>query len=146
MTAYKFYDGSIAGCQIPQEATPGDLNEFKIRRGFVDTTKQNLANADVAQAIKINAGEIVSAIWYRVITAEGTANAKLDLGFNGGTEGATDLAVTPANTIGADMPNFDGPYYFAATNYVTLSPTNGVGVDAGVFEVCAVVSKGFDKM
>ena len=146
MAAYKFYDGSIKGNAIPQEATPGDLNEFKIRRGFVDTTKQNLANADVAQAIKINAGEIVSAIWYRVITAEDTSNAKLDLGFNGGTEAGTDFAVTPANTIGADMPNFAGPYHFAAENYVTLSPTNGVGVDAGVFEVGAVVSKSFDKM
>lgn len=146
MTAYNFFDGSIAGNPIPQEATPGDLNEFKIRRGFVDTTKQALANADVANAIKINAGEQVHAIWYRVITAEGTSNAKLDLGFAGGTESGTDFAVTPANTIGADAPNFDGPYYFAATNYVTLSPTNGVGIDAGVFEVCAVITKGFDKM
>lgn len=145
MSTYNFTNGSIAGNPVPQEATPGDLNEFKIRRGFVDTTKQALANGDVAQAVKINAGEIVSAIWYRVITAEGTANAKLDLGFGGGTESGTDFAVTPANTIGADAPNFDGPYYFAADNYVTISPTNGVAVDAGVFEVCALVSKGFNK-
>jgi len=144
MTTYNFTDGSIAG-HAPAESTPGDINTITIRRGIVNSVNQNLANADVAQVIKLNAGEVVLDVWARMITAETTAHCDCNLGFGGGVEVGDELvtADSSANTMFYNA-NFT-PYYFATANYVTLAPNNGVTMDTGVVEVCAIVTKAFNS-
>jgi len=104
-----------------------------------------LANADVANVIPIHAGEIVLDVWARMITAESTANCDCNLGFAGGTEVGDELvtADSAANTMFYNA-NFT-PFYFAAANFVTLSPNNAVAMDTGVVEVCALITKAFNK-
>jgi hypothetical protein len=141
MSTYNFANGSIAGTRRSNQASPGDSNTMQIRRGFVDTTKQNLANADVAQCIAITAGEVVTQCWIRTITADATSNATIDVVIDGTTVVA-DHATGTANSIKSNAV----PIHVGNSGYISLSPTNGVAIDAGVFEVCAVVTKSFSKL
>ena len=145
MTTYNFTDGSVARHPIAQESTPGDLNGITVRRGIVNSAIQNLANADVAQVVKINAGEIVLDVWARMITAESTANCDCNLGFGGGAEVGDELvtADSAANTVFHNATF--APIHFNAANMITLSPNNAVTMDTGVVEICALITKSFDK-
>ena len=139
MTTYNFHT-DVVGKQAT--STPGEVRP-KVRRGFCDTTKQALAAADIAQVVPIYAGEVVLHLWMRVITVDATSNPELDLGFAGGAQCATNIVVTTANAFTHNVTF--AAIAFAANNYVTLCPQNGVAIDAGVFEVCALVVKSHDQ-
>lgn len=145
MATYDITDGSIERHPVPQEASPGDLNTVFIRRGVYNSAIQNLANTQSVNVIQINAGEIVLDVWARMITAESTANADCNLGFAGGTEVGDELvtADSAANTVFYNA-NFT-PYHFAAANAITLKANNGVALDTAVIEVCALITKSFNK-
>ena len=125
------------------QATPGDLSGVMVRRGWCNTVKSQLNNGVVGNIIPINAGEVVIDAYCRIITGDATSNAAIDVGFAGGTEVSSDGAVATANSILANG-NFV-PIHFAAANAVTIMPNNAVNIDAGVFEVVAMVTKSFDK-
>jgi hypothetical protein len=143
MATYNFYDGSIRGTEVLNIATPGDTSTLVIRRGFVDTTKQILNNADVAQVFPVYAGEVIIGAWFRVITADATANLTVDFGIDGAGNFALDALTTPANLC---VENFANVLHVAANANVTLSPTNAVAIDTGVFEVVALITKSFSKL
>lgn len=147
MSTYDFYnlDTSDTDHKYTKqpEATPGDLPMVLVRRGWVNTVKQNLANADVGNAIPINAGEVVCDVYARVITDDDTSNLTVDIGFAGGTEIVADGSLATENAILAN--GTFTPVHFAADNAVTLSPTNGVAIDEAVVEVVAMITKSFDK-
>lgn len=143
MTNYCFYDGSITGLEATKNwATPGDTSEVKIRRGWVDTTKQTLNAADVARVFPVYAGEVILAAGLRVKTADSTSNCAVDLGVDGGYEFGADLVVTAANSVEVNIAGV----YVAANGNFTLVPNNSVAVDAGVFEVFALITKSFDNL
>lgn len=141
MSTYNFANGSIAGTRRSNQASKGDSNTVQIRRGFVDTTKQNLANADVAQCISIEAGECVVKTWIRTITADSTSNATIDVVIDGTTVVA-DHATATANSIKSNAV----PIHVGNSGYVSLSPTNGVAIDAGIFEVAVMVTQSYSKL
>jgi len=143
MSNYCFYDGTITGVEkTGQYAAPGDTSEVKVRRGWVDTTKQTLNASDVARVFPVYADEIILAAGLRVKTADATSNCAVDLGVDGGYEFGADLVVTAANSVEVNISG----YYVAANGNFTLVPNNAVAVDAGVFEVFAIITKAFDKM
>jgi hypothetical protein len=140
MANYCFYDGTISGVPKTPIATPGDVSTVVIRRGFADTTKQNLANADIGMVFPLYAGEIVLGAWYRMIVQEDTANAKVQMGVDGGSEfGGANTAVATNNTVVANFVS----KHIAANGNLTLSPQNAVTLDAAKFEVGAIITKSF---
>lgn len=143
MANYCFYDGSIRGTEVLNISTPGDTSTIVLRRGFVDTTKQILNNADNAQVFPVYAGEVIIGAWYRVITADATSNCAVDLGIDGAANFASDQPTTPANLC---VENFGNVLHVAANGNMTLSPTNAVAIDAGVFEVVALITKSYSKL
>jgi len=145
MTTLDFTDGSINGIEAVPEATPGDLNTVCVRKGFLNSAIQSVANGVICNVIMVNAGEVVLDVWARMITAESTANADCDLGFAGGAEVGGNLvtADSAANTMFYNA-NFT-PYYFAAENAITIQPNNAVALDTGVIEVSAIIVKAFNK-
>jgi hypothetical protein len=140
MANFCFYDGSIAGIAKTPVSTPGDNSTVIIRRGYIDTTKQSLANADFGKAFPVFPGEVIIGTWYRMIVQEDTANAKLQLGIDGGAEWGANTAVATNNTT---VSNFAAAKHIAAAGNVTVSPQNGVALDAAIIEVGAFISKSF---
>lgn len=141
MATYNYYNtGSANDLAKRAHATPGDLSTVIVRRGIVNTVPQALTHADdEGYVLPVYAGETVLGAWYRVITAEGTANAKINAGFGAtGVELANNGAVTPANTVVANMTL---NYHCASNTNFNLWPNNGVAIDAGVFEVGLIITK-----
>jgi len=140
MTAYNFYNtGATADKGKRGHQTAGNLSRIIIRRGIVNSVAENTLthNADEARVFPIYAGETVLGAWYRVITAEGTSNAKINAGFGDtGVELANNGAVTAANVT---VSNMTLNYSCAANTNFVLWPNNGVAIDAGVFEVGALI-------
>ena len=138
MTSYDFNDESIYDkYDVPAEST-SDNTKMVIRRGVVDFSKQNMANAQVANVINIYTGEIVHDVLTRVITGC-TALTTLDIGYAGGAEVATEFIGTTANFFNANVTLV--PTYFAADNVVTLAVNNGTTLAAGKVEVMAVITE-----
>ena len=136
---FDFYNTEEYGpYEVPAEAT-ADATKMVVRRGIVDFSKQSVANAQVANAIRIYAGEIVHNVVTRVITAEGVANSECDIGFGGGGEVADQFAITTVNSFNANVTLV--PAYFAAANAVTLMPNNGTTPNSGKVEVMAIITK-----
>lgn len=141
MAAYNFYNtGSSSDIAKHSVATPGDTSTVIVRRGIVNTALQNLTfNADQAYVFPIYAGETVLGAWYRMITAEGTSNAKINAGFGAtGVELANNGAVATANAV---VSNMTLNYHCGTNTNFVLWPNNGVAIDAGVFEVGAIITK-----
>lgn len=141
MATYNYYNTGSSNDKAKRSiATPGDLSTVIVRRGIVNTVPQALThNDDEARIFPIYAGETVLGAWYRVITAEGTANAKINAGFgDSGVELANNGAVTAANVV---VSNMTLNYHCATNTNFTLWPNNGVAIDAGVFEVGAIITK-----
>lgn len=147
MATYVFYDGSIAGTQIPAQYTLED-NRLVVRRVIVDCSKQTLdaGDGDIAQVIPIPAGTTVLACWLRVITAE-TANGTCDLGYGGSNQWGDALALDTAagGILGATHDWV--PIYFASADTIDVTATTDtadVDLDGAKFEVVAVMLKSFD--
>ena len=141
MTTYNYYNtGSDNDLAKRGAATPGDLSTVIVRRGIVNTVPQALTyNADVANVLPVYAGETVLGAWYRVITGDATANAKINAGFGAsGVELANNGAVATANTV---VSNMTLNYHCASNTNFCLWPNNGVAIDAGVFEVGLLITK-----
>lgn len=116
-----------------------------IRRGMVNLTAgdpaSSLANAVQVQCIKVNAGESVLYGGVLTRTVSGNADAKADLGFNGGNELGSDIGLNTANTITGDAASgaAHNATYFATANVITFTASNGNTINAGKFEVFAAI-------
>ena len=116
-----------------------------IRRGMVNLTggdpASSLANAVQVQCIKVNAGESVLYAGVLTRTVSGNADAKADLGFNGGNELGSDIGLNTVNTITGDAASgaTHNATYFAADNVITFTASNGNTINAGKFEVFAAI-------
>ena len=136
---FDFYNTEEYGeYEVPQEAT-ADATKQIIRRGIVDFSKQSVAATQVANAIRIYAGEIVHDVHCLTITAEDTTNGAVDVGFAGGAEVAADFDIETANNFNSNVTLV--PAFFAADNAVTLTPNNGAACNTGKVEVMAVIYK-----
>lgn len=141
MATYNYYNtGSANDLAKRAHATPGDLSTVIVRRGIVNTVPQALTyNDDEAAVIPVYAGETVLGGWYRVITGDATANAKINAGFGTtGVELANNGAVATANTV---VSNMTLNYHCASNTNLCLWPNNGVSIDAAVFEVGLIITK-----
>jgi hypothetical protein len=144
MANYVTYDGTIQ--DMPKmncaKATPGDTSTIMVRRGYANTAKQTLNNADIAHVMPVYVGEVILKVWTRVITAESTANAELEIGIDGGKEFLANVPVAAANAVAISD---DIGYHVGSNADITVTPNNGVAVDTGVVEICALVTKSFTE-
>jgi hypothetical protein len=148
MTNYKFFDGSIDENPRSQTAytTAGDNNQIFVRRAHVDTTKQTLtaATPDIAQVIPVAINEVILGVWVRIETIESTASAEFSIGFDAvNNQFMDDVVVAVANTVSSEFT--EAVHVANNSSHITLVPSNSVDLDTGVIEVCALISKSFNK-
>ena len=141
-TTYDFTDGSITGQMQPVAVTVIE-NRVTIMRNIVDCSKQTLtaSASDVAKALNIPAGTTVLTSWMRVITAE-TSGAKASLGYAGGTQFASAVAVSATGAVGGSF----APAYFSAADTIDIiaDATAAVDLDGLKVEVCALCLRSRD--
>lgn len=144
MANYVTYDGSITGMPKSNtaKATPGDTSTLCVRRGYANSAKQTFDNADIVHVMPVYAGEVILSVWTRVVTIEDTANAEVEIGIDGNSLFLANVPVATANAVAVS----DAIGLHVGSNAdITLTPNNGVALDTGVVEVCAVISKSFTE-
>lgn len=100
----------------------------------LDFSATNVSAADVVQAIKIPAGAIVTDVWLRVETAEGSAG-NTDVGDDANVDGwDVDVDINATGLTIGDGAYVGGKYY-ATANTIDLIPS--IDLDTAVVQVFA---------